>query len=113
MRFFVWPKPYLHREKEISMKPANAISIPQIERAERLHSTTQPKAVKRTDLAQSDVGFFFLLTLLLIGIGRVMGAWILSDQVRIQKGPNEYVSRTEEYQNLHNQVGPNSFFRMF
>ena len=74
---------------------------------------TQPEAVKRTDLAQSDVGFFFLLTLLLIGIGRFMGSWILSEQVRIQKGPNEFVSRNEEYQNLHNQVGPNSFFRMY
>ena len=95
------------------MKPANAISITQIQRAERTHSTTQPEAVKRADLAQSDVGFFFLLTMLLIGIGRVMGSWILSEQVRIQKGPNNYVSRTEEYQNLHNQVGPNSFFRMY
>ena len=95
------------------MKPANALSIPQIHRAQRLHSTTQPNAVKRTDLAQSDVGFFFLLTVLLIGIGRFMGSWILSDQVKIQKGPNEYVSRGEEYQNLHNQVGPNSFFRMY
>ena len=95
------------------MKPANALSIPHLQRAERSHSMTQPEAVKRTDLAQSDVGFFFLLTLLLIGIGRFMGSWILSEQVRIQKGPNEFVSRNEEYQNLHNQVGPNSFFRMY
>lgn len=95
------------------MKTASAISVSQIERAGRTHSTTQNETVKRADLAPSDVGFFFLLTLLLIVIGRLMGSWILSEQVKIQKGPNEYVSRTEEYQNLHNQVGPNSFFRMY
>ena len=100
------------------MKPTNAplaLRIPNqlIPRAERINSEAQPVSVKKADLAQSDVGFFILLTLLLIGIGRVMGSWILSEQVRIQKGPNEFVSRTEEYQNLHNQVGPNTFFRMF
>jgi hypothetical protein len=96
------------------MKPASALRIPQfINRAERTNSTTQPVSIKNTDLAQSDVGFFVLLTILLIGIGRVMGSWILSDQVKIQKEPHKFVSRSEEYQNLHNQVGPNSFFRMY
>ena len=100
------------------MKPTNALlalRIPNqlIPRAERINSEAQPVSVKKADLAQSDVGFFILLTLLLIGIGRVIGSCILNEQVKIQKGPNEYVSRTEEYQNLHNQVGPNSFFRMF
>ncbi len=97
------------------MKPTNALRIPNqlITRAERIPSEAQPVSIKKAGLAQSDVGFFILLTMLLIGIGRVMGSWILSEQVKIQKGPNEYVSRTEEYQNLHNQVGPNTFFRMF
>ena len=97
------------------MKPTNALRIPNhlVPRAERIHSEAQPVAVKKADLAQSDVGFFILLTLLLIGIGRFLGSWILSEQVKIQKGPNEFVSRTEEYQNLHNQVGPNTFFRMY
>lgn len=95
------------------MKPAIALRTPQTHREQRIESRSQPEAVKKTDLAQSEVGFFFLLTLLLIGTGRFMGSWILSEQVKIQKGPNEHVSRTEEYQNLHNQVGPNPFFRMF
>ncbi len=95
------------------MKHANALGIPQLERAYKKHVGARPQSMKVTDLAQSDVGVFFLLTMLLIGVGRFMGSWILSEQVRIQKGPNEFVSRNEEYQNLHNQVGLNSFFRMY
>lgn len=96
------------------MKHANAIGIPRLERAEKIQIVAaRPQSVSGTDLAQSDVGVFILLTILLIGIGRAMGSWLLSEQIKIQKGPNEFVTRNEEYQKLHEQVGPNSFYRMF
>jgi hypothetical protein len=71
------------------------------------------RAVKRSEQAPSDVGFLLLLTLILAAIGRAMGSWVSSDQVQIQRAPGESVSRGEEYRKLHEQVGPNSFFRMF
>lgn len=95
------------------MKTANAIGLPQIERSEKKYYFSQASTIKRTDSAQSDVGVFVLLTLLLVVIGRFMGSWVLNEHVKIQKGPDEFVSRAEEYQNLHNQVGLNSFFRMY
>ncbi len=91
------------------MKHANAIGIPRLEKAEKIKAVARPQSVNGTDLAQSDVGVFILLTILLIGIGRAMGSWLLSEQIKIQKGPGEFVSRNEEYQKLHDQVGPNSF----
>ena len=94
------------------MKPANAIEIPNWKRNKEVHAAAQNAALK-SELAPSDAGIFVLLTIVLIAIGKVMGAWILSDQVKIQKGPDEFVSRAEEYQKLHQQCGLNSFFRMY
>ncbi len=98
------------KEKNMESVGFQEISSFKKNREVRVHA--KPVLMK-SDLASSDVGIFVLLTIVLILIGRVMGAWILSDQVRIQKSPDQFVSRAEEYQRLHNQCGPNSFFRLY
>lgn len=70
-------------------------------------------AVKKSEQAPSDVGVPLLLTLILVVIGRAVGSWVSGEHVRIQRAPGESVSRGEEYQKLHEHVGPNSFFRMY
>ena len=71
------------------------------------------QAVKKSEQAHSDVGVLLLLTLILVGIGRAMGSWISNEEIRIQKAPGESVSRGEEYQKLHEQMGPHTSFRLF
>lgn len=67
---------------------------------------------KSAELAQKDFGVFIFIVFLISLILKFLGAWVGRESLKIQKAPGKFVSPGEEYQELHNQLGPNSFLRL-
>lgn len=81
---------------------------------ERIEPEKPPPSVRKAEISEPQQLTYFLLGWVALGfLWRIFGAWIGRESIRIQTEPGKFVSRTEEYQDLHSQVGPNSFFRMF
>lgn len=63
--------------------------------------------------AVTEASIFVVLTLSLGIAVRILEAWLGREEIRIQKSPGVSVTREEEFQSLQQQVGPESFFRIY